>query len=173
MTYYQNQLSAKEDKKQEDVEEPAKHYLVRLFTTDKNAAFDFDDITNLNLANLNFTFPSVSKPYALSDEENPFLTAYKAAYGIYPNRFAVRGYDVTIDVLLRLSQASGDLFKELQADSETEYIENKFRYQKNNQGSFVNQAFYLLRINADLEMVVVNGLDVVLERPKRSKQPKK
>ncbi|MDC0637198.1 LysM peptidoglycan-binding domain-containing protein [Flavobacteriaceae bacterium] len=175
MAYYENQLSEEEDDNENEIEEPAKNYLVRLFTTDKNAAFDFDDITNLNLANLNFTFPSVSKPYALSDEDHAFLSSYKQHYGIYPNRFAVRGYDVTMDILLRLSQESRDLFAELATDFETRYIENKFRYQQNANGGFENKAYYLLRLNSDLEMVEVKGLDVVLERPetKETKEKKK
>ena len=36
---------------------------VRLFTTDKNDSYDFNDISNMHLANLNFTFPSNRKGY--------------------------------------------------------------------------------------------------------------
>ena len=48
------------------------HVKVRLFTTDKNDNFEYDDVSNMHLAHLQFTFPSVSKTYDL-DEKNAFL----------------------------------------------------------------------------------------------------
>lgn len=131
---------------------------IRLFTTDRNDAFSFGDVSNLHLANLNFTFPSVSKSYSaetLETEVGSFPDAYKEKYGTLPNRFAIRGFDVTYDTLLRLAH-SGTIFKAFEAvEGATEYTENKFFYVKNPQGGYVNTAFYILKYNQNLELEVV------------------
>lgn len=128
-------------------------YIIRLFTTDKNDNYDYDDISNLHLANLNFTFPSISKSYD-HNEKIAFLVSYKNKYGVLPNRFAVRGFDLTYDVLLRLA-ARGNVYDASNDDFETEYIENKFRYRKKMFSGYTNIAFYILKYNEDLRFEVV------------------
>ena len=127
---------------------------IRLFTTDRNSAFDYQNISNLHLANLSFTFPSVSKSYVLEESED-FLNAYRDEYGTFPNRFAIRGYDVMYDVILRLAQDEHFVDVLEQVEGATEYTENKFFYIKNPQGGFVNAATYLLKYNQDLELEVI------------------
>ncbi|MEM7185168.1 MAG: LysM peptidoglycan-binding domain-containing protein [Bacteroidota bacterium] len=129
------------------------NYQIRLFTTDKNDSYDFDDISNMHLANLSFTFPSNRKSYDFNDK-NAFLVSYKNKYGVLPNRFAVRGFDVTYDVLLRLA-AGGNVYDASSKDFETEYIENKFRYRKKMFSGYTNNAHYILKYNDDLRFEVV------------------
>ena len=129
------------------------HVKVRLFTTDKNDNFEYDDVSNMHLAHLQFTFPSVSKTYDL-DEKNAFLVSYKNQYGVYPNRYAARGFDLAYDVLLRLASAE-TLFDAVDKDAETEYVENRFRYDKKMFSGYTNQAFYILKYNEDLQFDVV------------------
>lgn len=126
---------------------------VRLFTTNKNDNFEYDDVSNMHLANLNFTFPSVSKSYNF-DEKDAFIVSYENKYGVLPNRFAVRGFDLTYDVLLRLATAES-LYDAVEADSETEYVENKFRYDKKLFSGYTNQAFYILKYGEGLKIEVV------------------
>ncbi len=128
-------------------------YKVRMFTTDKNEAYDFDDISNMSLARLGLTFPAVSKSYKY-DEKEPFLISYKNKYGVLPNKFAVRGFDVTYDVLLRLA-ATEDMYDETIGASETEYIESKFRYQPQTSSGYANKAMYILQYNKELQFDVV------------------
>ena len=75
--------------------------VVRLFTLNKSDAYEFEDIQNSNLARLKFTYPSVYRSY---DYDNPdaFVTSYKNKYGVLPNKYAVRGFDLTYDIILRL-----------------------------------------------------------------------
>lgn len=123
---------------------------IQLFTLDKNDAFDFREVSNLHLANLQFSFPSVSKTNFESN--NKFFNAYKDEYRIAPNRFAVRGFDVTYDALLRLS-SSKDIFKANEDfEGEALYIENKFNYVKSNQGGYLNTACYLLKYTKELDL---------------------
>jgi len=114
-----------------------------LMTTNKNSAFEGDNIRNVHLSNLRFHYPTVQKDY---DEEanNLFVNEYKEKYGIAPNKFAVRGFDMTMDVLLRLS-SNDDLFKGARYDMETEYVENKFNYKKKLFGGYYNEAAYIVK----------------------------
>lgn len=126
---------------------------VRLFTLDKNKNYEFSDISNMHLAHLNFTFPSIKKSYH-TNEPNAFLTSYKNKYSVYPNRYAVRGFDVTYDILLRLA-SSDDVYEAFKNNYVTEYIENKFQYTKKMFSGFQNQAFYILKYNQNLLVEVV------------------
>jgi LysM repeat protein len=128
-------------------------YRLRLFTLDKNDAFDYHDVSNLHLAKLNFTFPSVNKSYNYK-EKDPFLVSYKNKYGVYPNRYAVRGFDITYDILLRLATAD-DVYEATESDYETEYVENKFRYTRNSSRGYQNQATYLIKYMNNLEFEIV------------------
>ena len=127
---------------------------IRLFTTDRNNAFDYYNISNLHLANLSFTFPSVSKSYVQEDSAH-FFNAYRKAYGTFPNRFAIRGYDVMYDVVLRLGQENSFMESLAQIDGATEYTENKFYYIKNPKGGYINAATYLLKYTKDLALEVI------------------
>lgn len=128
-------------------------YKIRLFTLDRNDAYEFDDVSNTHLAKLSFTFPSVNKSYSYKDK-TPFIVSYKNKYGVYPNRYAVRGFDVTYDILLRLGSAN-DIFTSAENDFVTEYVENKFRYTKNSSRGYRNQAAYIIKYKDDLEFEIV------------------
>lgn len=124
-----------------------------LATTDKNKAFEGKDIDNNNLSNLKFHYPSVNKDFD-ETKVNGFVDTYRENYGVSPSRYASRGFDITLDILMRL--ASADNLYEASADSiETEYIENKFRYNKALFGGYVNQAIYVVKYN-DLRVVKAN-----------------
>lgn len=127
-------------------------YQIRLFTLDKNDAYDYDDVSNMHLAKLGFTFPSINKSYDFEDR-NPFLVSYQNKYGTLPNRYAVRGFDITYDVLLRLASAD-DIYDATNSDFETEYIENKFRYSKKIFSGYQNNASYIIKYNAELQFEV-------------------
>lgn len=128
-------------------------YKVRLLTLDKNDAYDYHDVSNLHLAKLNFTFPSVNKSYNYKDK-TPFLVSYKNKYGVLPNKYAVRGFDIMYDVLLRLASAD-DVYDASNNEYETEYIENKFMYSKKLFSGYQNNALYILKYTNDLQFEVV------------------
>lgn len=129
------------------------NYRVRLFTMSKNEAFEWHEVSSTRLAKLNFTFPSVNRNI-VEDDRNPFLISYKNKYGILPNRYAIRGFDVTYDVLLRLASEK-DIYDAIMPESETVYIENKFRYQKSETQGYCNEAAYILKYNNELKFEVV------------------
>lgn len=122
-----------------------------LVTTNRNKAFEGSNISNYDLSNLRFHYPSVNRPYN-TEIENSFVLKYKKEYGIEPNKYATRGFDLTLDLLLRLATQE-DVF-EIDSDVETQYVENKFRYSKTPFGGYTNETAYIIKYE-DLQIVEV------------------
>ena len=123
-----------------------------LATTDKSKAFDDEDVSNDHLSNLSFTFPSVSKMIS-EEDDNSFVKHYKSKYKETPNAYAVRGFDVTMDVVLRLV-TSENLPQSVEDAPLTAYVENKFGYKKKTFGGYYNDTVYLVQYK-DLMIVEV------------------
>ena len=130
----------------------ARNNNITLFTTNKNTSFDNDLVSNDHLARLRFHFPSEYKEFDETVKDD-FIEAYKAKYDVIPNKYTVRGYDLTLDILLRLA-AMGSLEKSVEANILTEYVENKFLYRRNPNGGFYNDAVYIMHYNEDLTLSV-------------------
>lgn len=131
----------------------AKTHKITLFTTDKTAVYDNEAVSNVSLSNLNFHYPSTNK---IEENTNSlFFVNYKNKYGTEPNSYAIRGYDLMYDVVLRLC-ASLKITDLNDLDLETEYIENKFNYKKNNKGGIENKASYIVKYSPGLHFEVVN-----------------
>jgi len=115
-----------------------------LYTTNKSSAFDDEaNVSNTHLSNLMFHYPSPNKAFDTSIP-NMFVEKYKSIYGVAPSKYATRGFDLTLDILLRLASAD-DLYDASNDDIETEYVENKFRYAKKFFGGYYNQAVYVVK----------------------------
>ena len=114
-----------------------------LMTTHKSKAFDGKEISNYHLSNLKFHYPSANKTTDAATASNPFVRQYRRIYNVSPNRYAVRGFDLTLDLLLRMAYAQ-NLYDGSAKDLETEYVENKFRYSKKLFGGYYNEAVYVV-----------------------------
>ncbi len=135
----------------------ARKHDITLLTTNKTSAFENDIISNNHLGNLKFHYPSVDKEYDNTATER-FNERYAERFNIEPNRYALRGYDLTLDILLRLASAE-DLYDSFEKyPGFTEYYESKFHYKPNPDGGFTNQAIYLLKLNKDLTISEANDL---------------
>lgn len=130
----------------------AKTHKITLFTTDKTTVYDNEAVSNISLSNLNFHYPSANR--VQEDIDVSFLVAYKDKFGKDPNSYAIRGYDLMYDVVLRLcaSKEIGDLNN---LDLETEYIENKFQYKRTSKGGVVNKASYIVKYSEGLRFEIV------------------
>jgi LysM repeat protein len=120
-------------------------YNINLMTTDRNKFFEGDEVSSSQLAKLNFHFPSVEKPLDMS-APNPFANRYFKTFGVVPNKYAVRGFDLTFDVLMRLATAK-DNQRKFDESLATEYLENRFMYDKKGSGGYMNKSFYILKYN--------------------------
>ncbi|WP_027125365.1 LysM peptidoglycan-binding domain-containing protein [Gelidibacter mesophilus] len=119
-----------------------------LVSTNKTDAFEGANVSNYHLANLKFHYPSTNKSLN-SSQPNSFVKSYKKKYGVEPNKFAARGFDLTLDVLLRLA-SDEDLYKASNNSIETQYTENKFRYSKKLNGGYYNEAVYIVKYTPEL-----------------------
>jgi LysM repeat protein len=115
---------------------------VRMFTTDMNSAFENDVISNTHLSNLNFTYPSVNRQVA----NNSFVERYRKRFGDDPDRYAIRGFDLTFDLLLKLAYKN-DLIDVSRFIGETEYNGNKFNYERKGVAGYYNQSSYIMMID--------------------------
>lgn len=124
-------------------------YNVIMATLDKGSAYDHNSISNTQLSALKLTFPSVNR-YA--GETNAFIRKYYDTYKTSPSKYAFRGFDITMDAVLRASLPQG-FIPSTNSLSETSYLENKFRYIKSpfKGGGYENQGVYIVRYD-DLEV---------------------
>ena len=135
--------------KDEDDKETEIDRDIFLMTTSKNRAFEGSNISNYDLSNLHFQYPSVNFDSQFSEA---FEQRYIQEFGTFPNKYAIRGFDVTMDVLLRLSRY-GTLYTET-SSFQTAYLENKFQYFLQPYGGYKNEAGYILKYE-DLHIVKV------------------
>ena len=124
-----------------------KDYQVQLVILEQNDTFDFEEISLTRLTKLKLLYPSLSRPNE-SEEANQFDVKYKKVNKIIPNQYAIRGFDVMFDTLLRLSQ--DNTFEETIQTSPSEQIENKFDYVQNATYGFTNNGIYILYYDTDL-----------------------
>ena len=137
---------------EENEEEKLEAIDIVLTTTKINSAFEGEEINNTHLSKLQFTFATSSKSYNVSDN-NLFVKKYEQVYKTLPNSAAVKGFDLTMDVVLRLV-TSEDLYMSVKDAPLTEYVENKFAYKKENFGGYYNDTVYLVK-HQDLTIVEV------------------
>ena len=114
-----------------------------LMTTNMNDAFRDDAVSNHDLSNLQFHFATIAR-YNITENSNGFVERYVRKYGDTPSKIAVRGFDLTMDVVLRLV-TSESLYTSVKDNELTEYVENKFSYKKELFGGYYNDSVYLVR----------------------------
>jgi LysM repeat protein len=123
-----------------DIEEPDRDKLkMRMFTTNNGAGFENDVISSVHLSNLHFTYPSVYR----MPESSAFSRRYEKRFGSLPDRYAVRGFDLTYDLLLKLAYKN-NLMEVSKYIGETEYAGNKFDYEIDPALGYFNQASYIM-----------------------------
>ena len=115
---------------------------VRMFTTDMNSAFENDVISNTHLSNLKFTYPSVNRQVS----NNSFVERYRTRFGDDPDKYAVRGFDLTYDMLLKLAYKN-NLVDVSRIIGETEYSGNKFNYERKGVSGYYNQSSYIMMMD--------------------------
>ncbi|MCF7569169.1 LysM peptidoglycan-binding domain-containing protein [Sabulilitoribacter arenilitoris] len=138
--------------KQENKETKTEAVEITLVTTNMNNAFNGDGVSNEHLSKLQFHYAATSKPYS-EDDNNAFVKRYNQIYNTTPNSAAVKGFDLTMDVVLRIV-TSEDLYLSVNNIPLTEYVENKFGYKKKLFGGYYNDSVYLVKYQ-DLTIVEV------------------
>ena len=131
----------------------ADRYKITLLTTDRNKSFESDNVSNSHLGKLNFHYPSVDRAFD-PQKNRDFINKYIRKYGVTPGAAAVRGFDVTYDVLLRLASAD-NLYESIKQEGTTQYVENKFNYEHRPNDGYINNSVYILSYDRNLNLNVV------------------
>jgi len=76
---------------------------IKMFTTNSNKAFENDVIDNQHLSALQFCFPTFYK----KTTDGVFTADFEMRYGVYPDLLAVRGFDLTMDMAIKMAHKSG------------------------------------------------------------------
>lgn len=124
---------------------------VRMFTTNKGKAFENEVISAAHLSKLRFTFPSAYRDVP----ESAFTRRYRARFGGEPDRYAVRGFDLGMDLLLRLAYKP-DLLEAADQLGPMRYTGNTFNYIKELEAGYFNTASYILMYDG-LRIVEIEG----------------
>lgn len=126
---------------------------VQLVILEPNSTLDTDEINFDNLVKLKLMYPSVTRE---SDEQQVLI--YEKQYSLKnkanPTTYATRGFDVTFDTMMRLSQ--GKTFQETADMMTTQQVDNKFQYYRKEDGGHANKGVYILYYDSDLTLKVAN-----------------
>ena len=121
---------------------------VQIFAIEKNK--DYDKIDNNKLASVDFTYVSSSFEDNTSSNVKDFNKKYFAKNNTSPSDYAIKGFDITYDVLVRL--ASGKELTDTFKEGVSFRLENKFDYHKKNFGSTSNRGLFIIKYNQDLSL---------------------
>ena len=122
-------------------------YKVQLVILEPNETLDTDEVSIANLAKLNLMYPSVNRENE-SPEALIFEKEFKKKNRIDPTVFATRGFDITFDTMMRLSQDKK--YQDTIENAATEQVDNKFEYYKKEGGGYANKGIYILYYDTDL-----------------------
>jgi len=129
------------------------NFQLQLVIIEQNDTLDFEEISMKRLTILKMLYPSLIRENN-SPEATIFENNYKKQNKIFPSQYAIRGFDVTFDTMLRLSQ--GKSFETSATEDKTEQVESKFEYVKKDSEGYVNKGIYILEYQDDLSVKQVN-----------------
>jgi hypothetical protein len=128
-------------------------YKVQLVILEPNETLDTDEISFVNLTKLKLMYPSVTRENE-SPEALVFEKEFRKKNKIYPSAFATRGFDITFDTMMRLSQDKK--YQETIETTATEQVDNKFEFYKKEDGGYINKGVYILYYDTDLTIKQAN-----------------
>lgn len=126
-------------------------YSIQLAILEPNETLDYEEIPMKRLTDLKLLYPSVTRENN-SIEAQQFRNHFKQINKVFPNQYAVRGFDLTFDTLIRLSQEARF---ENTTSTATQQVECQFNYTTTDKG-FVNSGVYLLEFQPDLTLKQLN-----------------
>lgn len=119
-----------------------------VFAFEKNGSYD--KINNNFLSRVNFHYPTNSHLDPESTSYRHFEKAYRRKYHAWPSRYAVEGFDLTFDMLVRLCNDA-----DLKEQGRSERLSTRYRIIENTSGSLINKGMYIIKYD-DLELKILN-----------------
>ena len=121
---------------------------VQVFAVERNKSYD--KIENNKLASVDFTYVSNAFEDSSSDNVKIFNKKYYKKNNTVASDYAIKGFDITYDILIRL--ASGKELSETFKDGVSLRLENKFDYRKKTFSSTNNNGLFIVKYNKDLSL---------------------
>lgn len=118
-----------------------------------NKGENFDNIENIFLGKLNFVFPSSEFLNVDNVYVQRFFNSYKRKNHAFPTKYAIRGFDVMYDAIVRISSYN-NLDTGLK-EGKSSRLSSIFNYKKKLFGSFENKGVFLIQYNEDLIPVIL------------------
>ena len=120
-------------------------YNIQLVIIEDTPVIENQQVSSMRLRLLNTLYTSL---YNQTENKNSYFHKnYFKQHGVLPNENAIRGFDVTFDVLLRSLQK--ETFMESVQNQITKQNRQKFEYQKTDEGKYQNKTMYLFYYDTD------------------------
>lgn len=120
------------------------NYQINLVMIDKSLFPEEYNVSTKRFNILKTIYPSVNQ-VTTTPNQLKFKAQYKSIYGEEPTKEAVFGFDIAMDVMLRLSQNS--TFEQAINTLDTRYLNLKFDYNQVNNESYQNNGVYMFQYN--------------------------
>lgn len=129
----------------------ADKFPIQLISLEKGK--NFDSVDNNYLGQLKFTYPTAE--FFSMDNVNikNFFIKYQKENNTIPSDYAIRGFDVTYDILIRL--ASYEVLEDGLKAGKSIRVSSSFNYGKKNNGSFENNGIYIVQYTKELVPLIL------------------
>lgn len=121
-------------------------YNIQLVLIDSSLIPKQSEVSNMRYRILKLIFPTY-----MNQNNNKITTAFENSYeeifNEKPSKYAILGFDITLDILLRLSQSSS--FEDTINTITSEHSHMKFNYKKTNDANYSNTGFYLMQYDSN------------------------
>lgn len=114
---------------------------------------NFDSVDNNLLGQLNFMYPSIDFLDVDDATVNNFYKNYQDLNYAIPSKYALKGFDITYDVLARIA-TMGSLEQGLKAGKSSR-LSTLFKYDRNLLGSFENKGIFIIQYNKALTPIIL------------------
>jgi LysM repeat protein len=111
---------------------------------------NYNKIDNNFLARVHFHYPTSILVDSDNETYKSFESMYRKKYHTLPSDYSIEGFDVTYDLLMRLSFNS-----DLIGQGKSQRLGTRFSYIENTSGSILNNGIYLVKYNG-LELEVID-----------------
>jgi LysM repeat protein len=129
------------------------NFQIQLVIIEPNETLDFEEVSLKRLTILKLLYPSLTRENN-TPEGIAFEKKYKDINKVFPSQFATRGFDLTFDTLMRITQSAS--FTTSASEVKSEQVESKFEYTKKGNEGFANKGIYIMEYQDDLSVKQVN-----------------
>jgi len=129
----------------------SKHKAVRLFTLNTFKKFDYLDFGHLS--SLNWTFPSEQFEEFDSTSKKTFVTKYKKRNHSYPTPYSFTGFDLTYDLLIRLS--SNETIEDGLNAGVSNRLAHQYKYYKTTNGDYKNKGVMMVSFSKEMTFKLI------------------